>query len=118
MRLLPRPHFVAILAIIVAGLSAATPASAKLTASYIRDGQRVCVYDDIRGNYTNPAARSLTLDRNEECPASPAPPVVPALATLDSSSVVGGKKLCVYGYAGRSYIVPVDVGMNCTYTPR
>ena len=103
---------------IVAALAMTGPAGAKLTQSYIRDGVRICVFDDMRGAYTNPIARSLTVDRNDDCPASPLPPVVPALATLDSSSVVDGKRVCRYVYAGRLYATTVDIGMSCTYTPR
>jgi hypothetical protein len=96
----------------------AVPASARLTNSYIRDGVRLCFYDDARGNYTNPVARSVTVDRNDDCPATPLPPTVPALATLRGSSITGGKQVCTYNYGGRTYSMSIDVGMSCTYTPR
>jgi hypothetical protein len=96
----------------------AAPASSRLTNSYIRDGVRLCFYDDVRGNYTNPVARSLTVDRNDDCPGTPLPPTVPPLATLQSSFVAGGKQVCSYRYAGRTYQVSINVGMSCTYTPR
>lgn len=104
--------------LIVLASSWAAPASSRLTNSYIRDGMRLCFYDDARGNYTNPVARSITVDRNDDCPATPLPPTVPALATLRGSSIVDGKQVCTYQYADRLYNTPIDVGRSCSYTPR
>lgn len=104
-------------ALTTAGVMAG-PAAAELTNSYVRDGVRICVYDDVRGAYTNPIARSLTIDRNDDCPRSPRPTVVPALAILDGSYIADGKRICRYAYAGRLYMTAIDVGMSCTYTPR
>ena len=99
-------------------LALATPASAKLRGSYLRDQYRVCLYDDTKGDYTNATERSITIDRDDQCPEKPAPPVVPALATLESSSIVNGQRLCTYTYVNRKYVKTIELGLSCTYVPR
>ncbi len=108
----------ACVSILIGCLAMAYPATAKLNNSFLRGGMRICVYDDARGTYNNPTERSITVDSNDDCPETPVQPPVPPFATLKSQGLNGGRQLCTYTYLDRTYVVAIEPGRSCLYTPR
>ena len=92
-------------------------ADAKLVNEFRRDQYRICVYDDVRGDYTDRAEHSLWIDIDGTCPRAPTTPVVPSFATLAEDSVEGDQRVCVYAYGSRRYVRSIPSGNVCSYTP-
>lgn len=83
---------------------------------------RVCGYEDrVRGRRA--PALQIMVGMAEPCPFQyprqprPRPAEVPAMATLESETYEGGRKICRYVYLGVRYNRPVQSTGHCPYTP-
>lgn len=94
-----------------------SPVEARLVNQFLRGEDRICVYDNPTGEYTDRVEKSVRIPGEGDCPAEPLLPSVPSLATLTATVEENGQRICTYRYLGRNYVRILGAGQYCTYTP-